>query len=154
MAKTVDELPVYRRAVALCAAVSALLQRPTVRRNRKTWEQLVDANDSIVANIEEGFEQTTDAAFANYLVYSKGSLAEVRARLRQARTRNELSSDDLAPVLAEAKALSHMLGGFINYLRRSDFKDRGTFQAKSRLSRDGDGDGDGDRDGDRDRDRD
>ena len=57
MAKNADELPVYRRAVEILGAVTPILNRPAVRRDRNLWEQIAEALDSIEANIEEGFEQ-------------------------------------------------------------------------------------------------
>ncbi len=44
-------------------------------------DQIKDATDSVVSNIAEGFEQSTDRGFARYLYISKGSTAEVRTRL-------------------------------------------------------------------------
>jgi four helix bundle protein len=126
MAKTLDELPLYKRAEAFSRAVIAILDRPSVRRNRKLWDQIAEANDSIIANFAEGFEQSTDASFAHFLMHSKASLAEVIARLRQAERRRSLGAQDLAPLEAEATELGKMLGGFIKYLKRCDFKDRGT----------------------------
>ena len=45
--------------------------------NRDLHKQISQANDSITANMVEGFEQGTDRVFANFLVHSKASLAEV-----------------------------------------------------------------------------
>jgi len=84
MAKKVEELPVYHKAVAFWSAVNAILESPRLRKDRRLHEQIADANDSITSNIVEGFEQTTDRAFANFLTHSKASLAEVLARLKQA----------------------------------------------------------------------
>jgi four helix bundle protein len=55
-----DELPVYQKAVEFWRAVTAILESPALRRDRKLHEQISDANDSITANMHEGFEQSTD----------------------------------------------------------------------------------------------
>jgi four helix bundle protein len=128
MAHKVEELPLYQRVDTFARSVSAILTRGALRRNRKLWDQLADANDSIVANFAEGFEQGTDAAFANYLFYSKGSLAEVIKRLKQAERRGALQREELERLECEAEELGRMLGGFINYLKASDFKKRGTYK--------------------------
>ena len=64
MAKKVDDLPVYRKAVEFSEAVMPILKCPGVRRDRKLHDQITQATDSIEANIEEGFEQGSDRAFA------------------------------------------------------------------------------------------
>jgi four helix bundle protein len=130
MAKTLEELPVYQRAVKFCAAITAILDIPALRRDRKLREQINSANDSITANMEEGFEQSTDRYFANFLFTSKGSLAEVLGRLKTARRKRHISQEQLDASTRDGEQLGKMLGGFIRYLNESDFKDRGRFKAK------------------------
>jgi four helix bundle protein len=125
MAKTIQELPVYQRAEEFCVAVDAILSRAAFGRNRKLREQIGEANDSITANMREGFEQSTDAAFARYLFIAKGSLGEVLALLARAGRKHCLTAEDLKSLAAQGDTLGKMMGGFIKYLRRSDFKDRG-----------------------------
>ena len=81
MANTLQELPVNLKAREFHVAGAAIIARPAFGRNRKLHEQIADANESILANMEEGFEQSTDAVLANYLYISKGSIAEVVVRL-------------------------------------------------------------------------
>jgi len=85
----------------------------------------MDAADSITANMSEGFEQSTDAAFARYLYISKGSVAEVLTLLIASRRRRCISAEEFAPLRESGETLGRMLGGFIKYLERSGFKDRG-----------------------------
>jgi four helix bundle protein len=74
----------------------------------------------------EGFEQGTDRAFANFLTHSKGSLAEVLQRLKQAYFKNYITTDELKDLSAAGEELGKMLGGFIKYLRRCGWRDRGS----------------------------
>jgi hypothetical protein len=73
MAKRLEDLPVYSKVLEFWDAVSAILRHSEVRRNRKLFDQIDSANDSIDSNMKEGFEQPTDAAFANFVFTSKGS---------------------------------------------------------------------------------
>ncbi len=76
----------------------------------------------------EGFEQSTDKAFANYLNYSKVSLAEVLGRLEQAHLKRHLTTEELRTRAAMGEELGKMLGGFIKYLRGCDWKKRGRYK--------------------------
>jgi four helix bundle protein len=129
MAEKIEEQPVFTKATEFCTAVNEILARPAVRRNRKLWNQIADANDSIVANMREGFEQSSDDGFANFLVYSKGATAEVISRLHGVRMRGHMTAKELSDREAMAEELGKMLGGFIKYLRSSGFKDRSNFKA-------------------------
>jgi four helix bundle protein len=71
MAKTVNELPLYTKVLEFWHAVSAILERSALRRNRRLYDRIDDANDSIESNISEGFQQPTDAAFANFVGISR-----------------------------------------------------------------------------------
>jgi four helix bundle protein len=126
MAHRLEELPIYHKAVAFWSAVNAILESPRLRRDRRLHEQIADANDSITSNMVEGFEQGTDRALASFLTHSKASLAEVLTRLKQAHFKKHISEDQLKLPLASGEELGKMLGGFIKYLCRSDWDDRGS----------------------------
>jgi four helix bundle protein len=126
MAHTVEELPIHTKVVAFWRAINATLEHSKLRRDNEAYEQISRANDSIPSNLVEGFEQSTDKSFANFVGYSKGSLAEVLKRLRKAYYRRLVTADELRTHLEAGEELGKMLGGFMKYLRKSDFKDRGS----------------------------
>ena len=128
MAKKLSELLIYQKAKALDVAVSAILKRPCWRRFRKLHGQLSSSVESIAANIEEGFEQSTDAGFANYLCISKGSAAETAGHLRRAARRGCVTPEEARTWSGVAEEIVRMEASLIRHLRRSDFKDRGTFK--------------------------
>jgi four helix bundle protein len=130
MAKRLEDLKVFSKATELSTAVNAILARFVLRRNSKAWNQISEANDSILSNMQEGFEQTSDDGFAKYLVYSKGSTAEVVARLRGVKDRKQIPAEEFERIAALGTELGKMLGGLIKYLRRSGFKDRGSHRSK------------------------
>jgi four helix bundle protein len=125
MAHALDELPLYASVLEFWSAVSEILKTPRLRRDFNLCRQIEDANDSIDANMKEGFEQPTDAAFANFVFVAKGSTAEVIARMKEARRKNHITDDQLARVVELGEPLGRMMGGFIKYLAASGFTDRG-----------------------------
>jgi four helix bundle protein len=129
MAKRLEDLPIYQYAVMFCDATNAILLRRGRRRNRKLWNQIAEANDSILSNMKEGFEQSSDDAFANMVNYAKGSCAEVVSRTFQAHRRRYVTAEEYAERHDMGEQLQRMMGGFINYLRRSGFKDRGAYRS-------------------------
>jgi four helix bundle protein len=125
MANKLEELPIYPKAVEFCSAVTALLERPTFGRNRELRDQIDGANDSILSNMSEGFEQSTDKALEKYLFVAKGSAAEVLTRLATAQRKGYITHHDLLRSKAMGDELLRMLGGRIKYLAQCDWKDRG-----------------------------
>jgi four helix bundle protein len=125
IAKCVQELQVFQRAVQLADAITAILERPAFARDVKLCDQLRDAADSIVSNISEGFPQPTDKAFAHYLYTALSSNGEVRARLRLALRRRYITDRQFRTADDLADEIARMATGLIKYLRRSDRRDRG-----------------------------
>ena len=125
MAKRLEELPIFSKATEFTVAVTAILERPGFRKERKLYEQIRDANDSIVANMAEGFEQATDKALIKYLFIAKGSVAEVVTRLETARRKKVLTEVEVSPLRRQGHDLLRMLGGWIRYLTRCGWTDRG-----------------------------
>jgi four helix bundle protein len=129
MAKKIEDLPIHSKVEEFWIAVNAILDLPEVRRDSDLHDEISRANESVPSNMVEGFEQGTDRAFAHFLTYSKGSIAEVLTRLRKAYYRRYISQEVLDARLAQGEELSKMLGGFIKYLQTCDWKDRGYHNA-------------------------
>jgi four helix bundle protein len=125
MAHKLEDLPIYDEILKFWTAVHDMLQTPALRRDRKLHEQIETANDSVDANMKEGFEAPTDAAFSNFVFTAKGSTEEVIARTKQARRKGLITDDQLARVEQLGVPLGKMMGGFAKYLAASGFTDRG-----------------------------
>ena len=125
MANTLEELPLYEKVQEFWTAVRAIPTRADLRKDCDLHEQIESANDSIDANLKEGFEQPSDASFANFVFIAKGSTAEVMARTQQAHRKGYITDQDLRQILDLGEPLGKMMGGFIKYLRASGFTDRG-----------------------------
>ncbi|HJR58908.1 MAG TPA: four helix bundle protein [Vicinamibacterales bacterium] len=127
MAKKLDELPLYGRVTEFGVAVTEILDSPGLRKDWNLRRQLADATASIAANIEEGFEQGTDRAFARYVTIAKGSLGEVIGHLKRAQREGRLGAAEVEALVSKALELGRMCGGFIKYLHRCDWRDRGRY---------------------------
>jgi four helix bundle protein len=129
MAHRIDEFPVFLDAQRFCSAVSEILKRSRLRKDSNVYKQIDDANESILANMDEGFAQESDDAFAKYLYYSKGSVEEVMRRLERAALRDLVQRNAVVDLEDLSEAICKQLGGLIKYLKRSGFKDRGRFRS-------------------------
>ena len=93
MANKLEKLPIYPKAVAFSVAVTALLDRPAFGKNYKLRDRIDGANDSILSNMAEGFEQPTDKAVEKFLFVAKGSAAEVLTHLGTARRKGFVTAE-------------------------------------------------------------
>jgi four helix bundle protein len=125
IARTLDDLLVYRKAQEACDAISAVLERPKVRADWDLRVQLASASAAVAANIAEGFGQQSDRQFARYLYISRGSSQEVRSHLAVARGRQYLTDEETTALCSKYEEIARMLTGLIKYLLASDRKHRG-----------------------------
>jgi four helix bundle protein len=124
MAKNVDELLVFQKALTACAAISAILDRESFRRDPRLRDQLASSSASVASLIAEGFEQSTDRHFAQYLYRSRGSGRETRAQLVVAVQRHHITDAERVMFEALFEEVANMATGLIRHLETEDRKHR------------------------------
>jgi four helix bundle protein len=114
------ELKVWQKAHRLVLEIYKLTAEfPNVERFRLT-DQLCRAASSIPANIVEGQARQTTKEYIHFLYNARGSLEETRYHLLLAKDLELLDSDRYATLETDYKAVSKMLNGLIQSLRRKD----------------------------------
>lgn len=112
-----DELIVWQLACEFEKQVLDLLQRtPVARRDFRFTGQLTDAATGVPSNVTEGFHRFRAAEFAQFLRYSRASLAEAEKRLLTGVRRNYFAQADVDPLLRLARRLGKALMNFHAYL--------------------------------------
>lgn len=112
-----DELIVWKLACEFEGQVLDLLERrPAVRRDFRFAGQLADAASSVPSNVAEGFHRFRAGEFAQFLRYSRASLAEAEKRLHTGVRRNYFAQAEIDPLLRLARRLGKALMNFQAYL--------------------------------------
>jgi four helix bundle protein len=124
-AACVEELQVYQKALEAADEVSEILERPCFQRDVRLRDQLGASSGGVASLIAEGFAQSTDRFFAQYLYRSRGESKETRTHLRVSRGRHYISSDELASSCRRYDEIEKMLTGLIRHLEREDRRHRG-----------------------------
>jgi four helix bundle protein len=124
-AKCVEELIVYQKALAAADAVSAILTRPGFQKDFKLRGQLGDSSDAVPSLIADGFPQSTDRYFAQFLYRSRGESCETRTHLRVAKGRDYITEKELLEVCDRYNEIEKMLTGLIRHLEEENRRHRG-----------------------------
>jgi four helix bundle protein len=112
-----EDLRVWQAAKEQCDRIGALIMRPEFGIDRRLWEQMNGACISVANNIAEGFSRGNDREFRQFLRYSFGSNAEVRACYHVASGRRYLESTEEAILIELNSRIARMIRRLIATLR-------------------------------------
>ena len=124
-AKNLSEVLVYRKAVEAAGEVSAYLKRPALRKDDDLGDQLRRSSRRVAALIAEGFGPITDRQTADYYGRARGSAYESHTHLATARGGEYITGEELATTGNKYIEIVKMLTPWINYLQRSNWRQRG-----------------------------
>jgi four helix bundle protein len=123
-AKCIEELQVYQKALAAADAISAILKRPCFQRDGKLRDQLADSSDAVPSLISDGFPQSTDRYFAQFLYRAKGESSETRTHLRVAWGRDYITEKELLELCDRYNEIEKMSTGLIRHLEKENRRHR------------------------------
>jgi four helix bundle protein len=75
-----------------------------------------------MSNIAEGYDRSGTKEFVQFLATAKGSAGEVRCQLYIALDQGYIDEDEFAELVSTALETQSLIGGLMNYLRRSGYK--------------------------------
>ena len=80
--------------------------------------QIRSASVSIMSNIAEGFDRSSDREFTQFLVIARASASEVKSQLYVALDRGYIESSDFKVIYEQANSVINLINGFIRYLKK------------------------------------
>lgn len=138
-----EDLIAWQKARQFAHEVYELTCLDKFSRDYSLVDQIRRSSGSVMDNIAEpclpdrqGFERGGNKEFIHFLFIAKSSLAETRSQLYRAFDRKYILDDVLKEKLDKAVELSKVIGGFINYLLKSDISGR-KFNTKAKNSKSG-----------------
>ncbi len=117
-----EDLEIWKKARILSHKVYPLTFKEPISSDFRMKDQIRGSVGSIMDNIAEGFERGSKNEFIQFLSYSKGSAGETRSQLHRAFDRNYITETTFQKLNEESQEISKMIGGFTNYLNKSEIK--------------------------------
>ncbi len=123
-----EELEIWQIARRLSIQVFKLTDTGASSKDFKFRDQIRSSAGSIMDNIAEGFERSSQFEFVNFLSISKGSSGETRSQLYRGIDQKYFAEDTIE-LIKEYERLASDISGFMKYLNQSEirgqkFKDR------------------------------
>ncbi len=115
-----EEIIAWQNAYTLTLEVYRETDNGNFSKDFGLKDQIRRAAVSIMANIAEGHGRRSNAEFANFLNFARGSAAEVQSHLYVALGLKYIQKDDFDRLYSTAADISRMTLGLAKYLRESD----------------------------------
>lgn len=109
-----EDLQVYQISMKLADEVHDLVLEWDNFHKFSTGTQLLNATDSISANISEGYGRFHFKDHKNFLYFSRGSLSETKTWLTKAMTRKLISEEKFNDLMDRYNSLGIKLNNYIN----------------------------------------
>jgi four helix bundle protein len=117
-----EELEIWQEARRLNVEIYKLSCNSAFRKDFKFRDQIRAAAASVMDNIAEGFERSGRSELIQFLSVAKGSAGEVRSQLYRAIDQQYVETVLGIKLIDEYRIHASKIGGFINYLKSSDYK--------------------------------
>ena len=119
-----EDLPIWQESREIVNKIYILLESNIkLKRDFSLSDQLKRSAYSIMLNIAEGFERSSNKEFANFLNIAKGSAGEVRCILYVLLDNNYIDKNKFLELYNYAENISIKLSNFRKFLlKNSNFK--------------------------------
>jgi len=117
--KKFEDLECWQVSRELTKMIYEITKNSGVRKDFGLRDQIQRAAVSVMSNISEGFDSSSDAEFIRFLNYAKRSCSEVQAQLYVALDQAYIIRDSFNSVYKQAENCRKLCSGLIKYLRNS-----------------------------------
>ena len=114
-----EDIQAWQKARELVKEIYAVSNAGAFTRDFGLRDQIRRASVSIMLNIAEGFARKTTKEFAQFLVITHGSAAEVQAALYVALDQKYVTPERFESLYSMSDETSRMIMGFARYLSKS-----------------------------------
>jgi four helix bundle protein len=117
--ETFEDMEVWQQARGLVKHIYDLTSKDAFAKDFALRDQIRRASISVMSNIAEGFDRSSNKEFTYFLGVSKASAAEVRSQLYIAFDLNYLDAPTFQALKEKVMSVSRQLSAFMKYLNSS-----------------------------------
>jgi len=112
-----EDIRSWQQARKLTARIYRISNESAFSKDFRFRDQIRAASVSIMANIAEGFDSSSDKEFIRFLSYSRRSATEVQSHLYVALDQGYITQKQFTELYEMAVNIKNLLSGFMRYLR-------------------------------------
>ena len=113
-----EDMKVWQEARTLVNQIYKSTSKQKFSKDFGLRDQIQRAAVSVMSNIAEGYERDSNKEFIRFLLYSKGSVGEVRSLLYIAQDISYLTEEEFSKHYESAISIIKQISNFIKYLKQ------------------------------------
>lgn len=113
-----EDIEAWKEARRLVNLIYNISEKREFAKDFSLKNQICSASVSIMSNIAEGFDRSSDREFIQFLVIARASASEVKSQLHIALDRGYIDHSDFEAISGQANSVISLINGFIRYLRK------------------------------------
>jgi len=113
-----EDMKVWQEARTLVNQIYKSTSKQKFSKDFGLRDQIQRAAVSVMSNIAEGYERDSNKEFIRFLLYSKGSVGEVRSLLYIAQDLSYLTEEELSKHYESAISIIKQISNFTKYLNK------------------------------------
>ncbi len=117
--KRFEDLKCWQKARALTRTIYEYVKREEFAKDYRLSGQITGASISIMNNISEGFDSSSNKEFNRFLSYSRRSCSEVQNCLYISLDQKYIIEDEFQKSYADCEEIRKIIDGLIRYLKQS-----------------------------------
>lgn len=114
-----EEIKSWQEAKILVGFIYKASRENRFRVDYALAEQIRRAGISVMANIAEGFDCSSNIEFAKFLSYSQRSCSEIQSHLYIALEQKYIDDAQFEEMYQKCSQVKNLIGGFIKYIKNS-----------------------------------
>jgi four helix bundle protein len=112
-----EDIRAWQHARKLTNAIYQASNQESFAKDYRFREQIRSASVSIMANIAEGFDSSSDKEFLRFLSFARRSATEVQSHLYVALDQSYITQHQFDDLYQMTIAAKNLISGFMRYLR-------------------------------------
>ena len=114
-----EDIRAWQHARKLVNAIYQASNKNSFSKDYRFRDQIRSAAVSIMANIAEGFDSSSDKEFLRFLSFARRSATEVQSHLYVALDQRYITQDQFDELFQMTVAAKNLISGFMRYLSSS-----------------------------------
>jgi len=117
--KSFEDIEAWKKAREITSLIYKATGKDKFNKDYGLKDQIQRASVSIMSNIAEGFDSSTNPEFARYLSIARRSASEVQSQLYIALDQGYIIKEEFDALYNKTEETRKMITGFIKYLKNS-----------------------------------